>query len=154
SPAELPSGRATHSALPTASAPQAVEAKPTDLEPTVVVSSPATLRALEKRGFDLGSQLAGRAAHSNDALLALAPYQVLSTTLASDLESDRQRDPRAGVGMRHAHRQFDVRWLSSPKMRFELIAIANRTDRRIFAVEHCGEIRFVYRLAYEVATAT
>jgi hypothetical protein len=79
---------------------------------------------------------------------------VLHETLSADLERDRGGDRTAGVGMRHAHRQFDARWLDSDQTRFELIAIVNRLDRRVFAPEHCGELRFVYRLAYTADTPT
>lgn len=119
-----------------------------------MVSAPATLRALEERGFDLGSQLVGTAARSAQALAERPAYRVLAAAVAEDVAADRRRDAAAGIGMRYAHRQFNPAWLRSEKVRWELIAVVNRLDRRPFAPEHCGEIRFVYRLAYTENTAT
>src|SRR5690606_6557531 len=107
------------------------------LEPVVVVSAPATLRALEERGFDLGSQLVGTAARSAQALAERAAYRVLAAAVAEDVAADRRRDAAAGIGMRYAHRQFNPAWLRSEKVRWELIAVVNRLDRRPFAPEHC-----------------
>ncbi|MGZ3653720.1 MAG: hypothetical protein ACXWSC_21565, partial [Bdellovibrionota bacterium] len=45
-------------------------------------------------------------------------------------------------------RHFDERWLRSPFASLRLIAVVNRIDRADFHPEHCGEVRFVYRLAY------
>ena len=122
--------------------------------PVVVISAPPSLRALEELGFDLGSQLLGERAATTRELGRHAAYRALAETITTDLENDRRRDRSAGVGMRYAHRQFDARWLSSDKTRFELIAIVNRLDRRVFAPEYCGELRFIYRLAYSVDTPT
>lgn len=124
------------------------------MDPVVVVSAPATLRDLEARGFDLGSQLVGTPARDAHALAEYPAYQVLAKAVADDIAADRRRDAAAGIGMRYAHRQFNPAWLRSEKMRWELIAVVNRLDRRPFAPEHCGELRFVYRLAYTENTAT
>ena len=53
-------------------------------------------------------------------------------------------------------RSFSSKWLSSSSAHFELIAVVNRVDRRDMRLgdqarrENCGEVRFVYRLAYQV----
>lgn len=148
--AQTDANRATIPTEPTAKPEIVAE----DAEPVVVVSAPETLRALEDRGFDLGSRLDGHPARSAHELAAHPRYRVLRAAVAADLDADRRRDPRAGVGMRHAHRQFDATWLGSEKTRFDLIAVVNRIDRRVFAPEHCGELRFVYRLAYATDTPT
>ena len=122
--------------------------------PVLVVSAPSSLRALEKLGFDLGSQLMGQRAATTSDLSRHAAYRELADTIASDLQRDRHRDRSAGVGMRYAHRQFNAHWLKSEKTRFELIAIVNRLDRQVFAPEYCGELRLIYRLAYSVETPT
>ncbi|HEY6556899.1 MAG TPA: hypothetical protein VI072_06485 [Polyangiaceae bacterium] len=119
-----------------------------------MVSDPSTLASLEKAGLDLGSQIDGIPAVTTQELARRAPFQALIKAVAADLAGDRLRDPSAGVGMRHAHRQFDVRWLDSERTRFELIAVVNRLDRKPFAPEHCGEVRFVYRLSYRTNTQT
>jgi len=45
-------------------------------------------------------------------------------------------------------RHFDPFWLSSPSAGFPLIAVVNRIDRKDFTPGTCGELRFIYRLAY------
>jgi hypothetical protein len=45
-------------------------------------------------------------------------------------------------------RHFDPFWLSSPSAGFPLIAVVNRIDRKDFSPGTCGEVRFIYRLAY------
>jgi hypothetical protein len=122
-------------------------------EAVVVVADPALLRSLESQGYDAGSVLAGGSADSTNSLARTPGYRTVVDTLARDLAADRRADPSAGVGMRFSHRQFDLRWLVSEKTRFDLIGVVNRLDRRPFASAHCGEVRFVYRLAYRVATA-
>jgi hypothetical protein len=51
--------------------------------------------------------------------------------------------PAGNVG-----RAFDVRWFSSEKAFFQLVGVVNRVDRRDFGPGSCGEVRFIYRLAY------
>lgn len=114
----------------------------------VLVSDPDVLGSLEKNGFDFGSAVTGAPAASNAELVARPPYRALVDAIAADLAEARAADPAAGVGMRHAHRQFDVRFLSSKSARFELTGVVNRLDRTPFAPENCGEVRLVYRLAY------
>ena len=47
-------------------------------------------------------------------------------------------------------RHFDYRWLNSKHSTFRLVAIVNRLDKRDFKSPGCGDIRFIYRLAYRV----
>jgi hypothetical protein len=52
--------------------------------------------------------------------------------------------PAGNVG-----RYFDSRWLSSSSGFFQLIGVVNRLDKQDFYSDgRCGDIRFVYRLAY------
>jgi hypothetical protein len=122
--------------------------------PVVVVSDPSVLRKLDDGGFDFGSSVTGTRARSTKELARNAGYRILVDAIAGDLAADRRSDAAAGVGMRFAHRQFDVRWLDSDGTRFDLISVVNRMDRRPFARDDCGEVRFVYRLAYRVETKT
>lgn len=50
-------------------------------------------------------------------------------------------------------RHFDTRWLQSPYARLKLVAVVNRMDKVDFDPASCGEVRFVYRLAYRTAQA-
>jgi hypothetical protein len=47
-------------------------------------------------------------------------------------------------------RVFNEKWLSSSDGLFTLAGVVNRIDRRDFDPSHCGELRFIYRLAYDV----
>jgi hypothetical protein len=121
-------------------------------EPTTIVADPDVLARLDAEGFDAGTLIVGARASSTAELAQHAQYRTLRDAVAADLAADRRTDPQAGVGMRFAHRQFDVRWLDSDKLRFVLVGVVNRLDRKVFAPEHCGEVRFVYRLAYTTTT--
>jgi hypothetical protein len=123
-------------------------------EPVVVSADPRVLRALEAEGLDFGTEVAGARGASLTELSRAAPYRALVDAVAADVAESRVGDPASGVGMKHAHRTFDVRWLRSDRARFDLVAIVNRLDRRPFAPAHCGEVRLVYRLAYRVSTPT
>ncbi len=122
-------------------------------EPSLAVFDHRELRNLERDGFDMATvgfgwqrKLTGPV--DNRSLSGDAGYMSIVSTLAGDLGRVRRSDPVAGVGMRFAHRMFDARWLTGDNFRFELVAVVNRVDRRPFAEGTCGELRFVYRLAY------
>ncbi len=122
------------------------------LVPVVIVSDPDVLASLSKAGLDAGSMISGQPGEGTQALASSVAYRALMDVIAKDLAADRRSDPSLGVGMRFAHRQFDVRWLNSKATHFELIGVANRLDRRPFVPTHCGEVRFIYRLAYRFET--
>jgi len=118
-------------------------------EPLLLVTETATLKALEGSGYDLGSLLDGAAASDNAVLSKGKRFATVIARLDQDLAEAKAADPNSGVGMAKAHRLFDVRWLRSKNARFELIGVANRFDRKPFAIDGtCGETRLVYRLAY------
>ena len=120
-------------------------------EVNVLLSDPGEMASLEAAGFGLGNVGFGRAgATGNDKLAAVPAYGDLVETLKGDLSGLYAKDRAWGVGMRFTHRGFDLGWLTSRHARWELAAVANRVDRRVFAPGTCGEIRLVYRLAYTV----
>lgn len=108
--------------------------------PLLLLTDGPTLRALESKGLRFPQILGVEAPVSQASLLE---------TLKKDLQLVRTQDPKAGVGMKYVHRLFDLRWLESPRARFELIGVVNRLDRQPFNPRNCGEVRFVYRLGYE-----
>jgi hypothetical protein len=117
-------------------------------EPVVLVTAPAALQALERGPGQLGTRLLGRPLETTRALAGDPLYRGWIAGLRADLAARQRRDSKSGVGMKFAHRLFDGAWLDSPLTRFELVAVANRLDRRAFHAERCGETRLVYRLAY------
>jgi hypothetical protein len=75
-------------------------------------------------------------------------YVSMVSTLESEIDAHAKTDNfniRADDGR---NRLFDKRWLRSADANFELVAVVNRIDRRRFA-DNCGEVRFIYRLAYD-----
>jgi hypothetical protein len=151
-PSPGPAPPVAPSSSPTAG--QAVAPAAPPREPVLVVAEPAVLARLETLGFDAGTMITGTRATSTGELARAPAYGAILAAIRSDLAEDRSRDPALGVGLRFSHRQFDVKWLSSPDTRFELIDVVNRLDRRPFAPEHCGEVRFVYRLTHSGNVAT
>ncbi len=124
--------------------------------PTLLVTDPAVLRALEARGLALVSVLRGSNADGefnaeldNHALAALPAFEPVREVLVREAERVKQRDPQAGVEVaRFSHRLFDTRFLSSASARFTLAAVVSRPDRAPFVASSCGETRLIYRLGY------
>jgi hypothetical protein len=122
--------------------------------PALVLMHPHTLMALEETGFDVAHvAFSGATVAKNNAALAKDPLYVdIVTTLGRDLEELYAKDSKYGVGMRFTHRGFDVGWLTSADTRWELATVVNRVDRKVFHPGTCGEVRFIYRLAYTTKT--
>ena len=138
--------------LPEATSRPQAEAAPPEQTPLLVLTDPAALRELERRGFGFREFVLGasdQAVDNADSYSQSPRYQELVTVLERELSAIRARDRAAGVGMRYAHRVFDARWLRSTAFRFELVGVVNRIDRRAFAPDSCGELRLIYRLAYD-----
>jgi hypothetical protein len=137
-------------AVTASTAPTPTVAAPPAIPPTIMVTDIATMRALESAGYDLGSLLDAKRATDNASLSTGKRFANVVARLEQDLVDAKKEDPNSGVGMAKAHRLFDTRWLRSKNARFELVGVSNRLDRRPFAPKGtCGEIRLVYRLAYE-----
>jgi hypothetical protein len=119
-------------------------------EAVTLVTDPEALSVIAARGGEF-AQLALSMAGSRDnaALWRDDAYRALMNVTVRDVQAIAAKDPQAGVAIRgHAHRLFDVRWLRSRAARFVLVAVVNRMDRHAFDPSGCGELRFVYRLAY------
>ncbi len=116
--------------------------------PLTIVTDPKVLVALEAAGFSLGEVLDGQRAKSARELSQKEGYGSLIQVLEKDIAATGYRDALSGVGLAYAHRLFNVRWLRAASARYELVGVVNRMDRRAFEPAHCGETRFVYRLAY------
>ena len=151
-PADEPEAKAEAPASASAApaAPAAVrQAAPPAREPVTLVTDGATLAELSSLSF--GRVVLGSDATSTAELSADPAFRSIGNAIAADLRRDADADPKAGVGTRFPHRQFDRRWLNRDNVRLDLVAVVNRIDRHPFAPEHCGETRFIYRLAYEAS---
>ena len=114
----------------------------------LAVLHPDELQRLESLGLSFAERLTGARAESNAEIPVGHGYETLVKVLKRDLARLKRGDKRAGVGTRHAHRLFDIGWLTSPGAHFELVGVVNRIDRAPFSSGRCGETRLVYRLAY------
>ena len=129
----------------------ALEAHAQPATPPPLLSDPAQLAGLEVDGLRFGRAVFGSDAMDLTTLYGQQRgYRDLCAVVASDVEAEARRHPRAKVGMSSAERLFDLRWLRSPDVRFDLIGVSLRLDRQPFATRAgtCGELRAIYRLAY------
>ncbi|HYQ17373.1 MAG TPA: hypothetical protein VEQ58_16485, partial [Polyangiaceae bacterium] len=128
--------------------PPVPAAAPTDVVTQVAVLEPEQLRALEQRGFGLAQLSVERQADNNAELSRIPALRGLLQTLVSDVQAAAQPYSLARVTSIDGFRLFDAHWLASSEMHFALSGVFNRLDRLPFYGGSCGEVRFVYRLAY------
>ncbi|RVC01487.1 hypothetical protein EN884_35295, partial [Mesorhizobium sp. M7A.F.Ca.AU.001.01.1.1] len=126
--------------------------------PVTIVDDPAVLAALDARGFGFADVFGVDGEGGLKTLYDEAPaFHAIVETVASDVAALRA-DMKAGgrtlyeVTDGNVGRIMDMRWLKTDAARFRLVGVVNRLDRRDFAVlqgdRSCGEVRFIYRLAY------
>jgi hypothetical protein len=148
---------------PAQSTPELLDVKPGEL--FTYIRDPQVLEALENSGFSLpdlmksveldvplgSSDLLSNAELAKNSKFFSGIQKVIAQDLSdlSHQENANQAKAIAGIGMQYSRRIFDARWLTSAKGRFELVGIINRLDRMAFSPKTCGEMRFIYRLAYE-----
>ena len=113
-----------------------------------MLDAPA-LQTLENSGFALSELVLERPATNTAELAGLPAWKSIVDVLRADLREVQRRHPLAKVTSIDGFRLFDERFLDSKEMRFELIGVFNRLDRKAFYANTCGEVRFVYRLRYE-----
>jgi hypothetical protein len=120
------------------------------------IDEPQDLREIERMGFTFGDVVLGpeNSGANNAALYREPAYRSIVDSLTGDLLQLRAADPQLGSTIKAPHRMFDVAWLRSPSAHFELIGVINRMDRQPFRPGTCGEIRFIYRLAYRKDNAS
>jgi hypothetical protein len=113
-----------------------------------------TLAQLETKGFDIARLVFNETASktNNELLVKNASYAFIAKNLAAEIEELKKEDPKLFISMRGSHRLIDSQWLISNYANYELVGVVNRMDRLSFHQESCGEIRFIYRLAYNTTT--
>lgn len=148
-PATVAPGDATAAV---ATAPSTPTTPDVPRRPVALIVEPEALAAIEAAGGALAALLGAPQAKDTAALAAASPrYAALARTLEADLAAIAAATPDAGVSVRgHRHRLFDASWLRSPKTRFELVGVSPRLDRTR-PHEDCGDVRLIYRLAYETS---
>jgi hypothetical protein len=132
------------------------------IEAGLAVTDSDALQELEARGlalsalFSTGWRLGAPSRVMNNAeLAAVAPLADLREVVRQEFrdyeKSYLDRFPEVdtfGVGIEPNHRKFERNFLDSKAARFELVGVVNRMDRTFRTPETCGEVRFLYRLAY------
>lgn len=143
-------------------------AAPPPVEPDEVIVEIVdrdTLVGLEAGGLSLAAVLGADALPERITTAWMADtlprYRALAdgwgseaTALAGRIKRDMVVDHRDAVRWPASNvgRRLDPRWFASDKSFFQLIGVINRLDRRE-VVGGCGEIRLLYRLAYQTQTA-
>ncbi len=129
----------------------------------------AALQALEAAGWSAGALLArldgqpppAAAGAASLATLAAGPtWGAVVATLGAEVDGilgalqwDVVTDHREAVRWpaSNVSRGLDRRWLASPRAQLRLAGVVQRIDRRdLHTAEDCGELRFIYRLAYTI----
>jgi hypothetical protein len=142
------SGDDAFTAAPTADAPIAIPRAGTVL---LALSQPSLVAALEDKGLSFASHFGQSAALANGQLASAAKlYRFIADDLAGDLDREVARDPKVSTQVANGvTRILDKGWLTTNDARFELTGIVNRIDRLASSGgTNCGEVRFLYRLAY------
>ena len=127
-------------------------------EPVLFVEAPLLLDALEAKGYGFEG-LFGATRGDLETLDATAPaYRAIADTIGADLAALRSEIEQGGRSLHEftaaeSGRILDIRWLRSRAASFRLVGVVNRLDRRDFhrargETQSCGEVRFIYRLAY------
>jgi hypothetical protein len=126
--------------------------------PVTIIDDPAVLAALDAKGFGFAGIFGVDGKGDLRALYDKAPaYHAIVETIASDVAALRAEMKAGGrplyeVTDGNVGRIMDMRWLKTDAARFRLVGVVNRLDRRDFIEArgegNCGEVRFIYRLAY------
>lgn len=118
----------------------------------LLVDQPEILKALEENGFSVSEMVeADSKKYPQNKLWSHRPgYRSIISPIVKSLDALAESDSHLSVTMSKSHRLFNQKWLSSEDARYELVGVVNRLDRQPFSIEKniCGEIRFIYRLAY------
>ena len=123
------------------------------------VDDPAILAALEGKGYGFAGPVRHFEATGDLATLsAKSPaYKKIVDMVGADVAALRAEMKAGGrplyeVTDGNVGRVIDMRWFTTEAARFRLAGVVNRLDRKDFAEiggdKGCGEVRFIYRLAY------
>ena len=144
----LPEASVTPSATSSAEATSVAPSPEAPTKTHAAVLDPDALATIESQGFTLGELVLGTKAQTTDELYKTSFASILEE-LEADVASAQKESPVARVSSVLGTRLFDIKWLRSREMSFSLIGVFSRIDRKAFYEGTCGEVRFIYRLAYE-----
>ena len=137
-----------------------------DKTAVTVVTEPSALAYLDTHGYSFAERFAGAPAGAKGDVLGGKPrYAALVDTVKRDVLAstaeypahgyrlpafgDATRTARERVGS--SYQSLNWTWLTSPALRWELVGVTNRFDRRVVPerAATCGETRLLYRPAYD-----
>lgn len=123
-----------------------------DLETGLAITKPETLKVLESQGFSIGDLItpSGRTGVLDNSELSKTAFAGVLENLKQEMATYQKNHPRSGVGMGFDERLFDLNYLTHGRARFVLVGVVNRMDLAYKNPAYCGEVRFIYRLAYNV----
>lgn len=144
-----------------------------DITDGVAITDSDTMEYLESHGLALNALLSENwqlgapvDVADNAELAAIAPIAAMRNVVRAEFlayqKSYLARSPivkgavdpaDVGTGTDPLHRKFERNYLDSKAARFNLAGVINRMDRAYRSPETCGEIRLLYRLAYNVKAA-
>lgn len=126
--------------------------------PVTIIDDPRVLATLDAKGYGFAGLFGVDGKDDLKSLYDSAPaYHAIVDTVATDVAALRVDMKTGGrtlyeVTDGNVGRIIDMRWLKTNAARFRLVGVVNRIDRRDLAAlgneQSCGEVRFVYRLAY------
>lgn len=92
---------------------------------------------------------------SNKFLAKLPAFRPILQSVKNEIAEytrthQNAKGTRVGVGVAFEDRLFDTRFLEDDRARFVLTGVINRPDNAFKDPATCGEVRFIYRLAYTV----
>ncbi len=134
-----------------------------------VVTDPGALAYLDTHGFSFAERFAGTAAGTRGGVLAAGSprYAALVSTVQRDVLASAARYPQHRMGRLPAfgdatktarervggsgYQEMNWTWLTTNAAYWQLVGVINRFDRRVLPerASTCGELRLVYRAAYE-----
>lgn len=124
-----------------------------NLEQGLSITNIQSMKLLEAQGFSIGSLLSKKVDGNlidNEALSVLPAFNPVYKSLRAEVAAFSKNNAGTGVGMKFEKRLFDAAFLNNSLARFALVGVVNRMDQAFKDPNACGELRFIYRLAYKV----
>lgn len=126
--------------------------------PILYVDDRAVLTKLEGKGYGFEGLFATERSDLASLYAEAPAYKAIVDMISADVGQLRAEMKAGGRALYevtdgNVGRVMDMRWLKSDATRMRLVGVVNRLDRRDFSALHrskdCGEVRFIYRLAYD-----
>ena len=127
-----------------------LETQPTEHGPNnrTFIADNQDVATLEESGFGIHVFFAGKSPSAADLFQTSTSYKMMTETLTKDIDDERAANQRLPLASANGAEFFSISWLKSRNVKFQLVGVVPRFDRRLQADMPCGEIRFIYRPYY------